>query len=157
MRAAGASLVQQFRIDDGLADYLLRVGAVDAPLFTRLDQGLAIFFIEYAVPEKTAGKGFIAFPATFNFAGETRGDDAGYEVADAASVEEAEQTLALTNSLNEFELDQGLRLHRTAAESIVLAQPIATIDQLSRLYYVGGSALSKLKYYAALNDKVVQD
>ena len=73
------------------------------------------------------------------------------------TVEEAEQTLALTNSLNEFELDQGLRLHRTAAESIVLAQPIATIDQLSRLYYVGGSALSKLKYYAALNDKVVQD
>ena len=73
------------------------------------------------------------------------------------TVEEAEQTLALTNSLNEYELDQGLRLHSTAAESIVLAQPIATIDQLARLYYVGGSALSKLKYHAGLNDKVVQD
>ncbi len=75
----------------------------------------------------------------------------------AFTVEEADATVALANELNEYELDQGLRLHSRAAESIVLAQPIATIDELARLYYVGGSALSKLKYYAALNDKTVQE
>jgi len=75
----------------------------------------------------------------------------------AFTVEEAVATVALANELNEFELDQGLRLHSRAAESIVLAQPIATIDELARLYYVGGSALSKLKYYADLNDKTVQE
>ena len=75
----------------------------------------------------------------------------------AFTVEEAVVTVALANELNEFELDEGLRLHSRAAESIVLAQPIATIDELARLYYVGGSALSKLKYYAALNDKTVQE
>ena len=75
----------------------------------------------------------------------------------AFTVEEAEATLAFTNSLSQGELDDDLRLHSIAAESIVLAQPISTIDELSRLYYVGGSALSKLKFYSDLKHGASQD
>ena len=53
------------------------------------------------------------------------------------------------NSLSQVELDDSLRLHARAAESIALAQPIATIDELSRLYYVGHSALTIIKSAAA--------
>ncbi len=72
------------------------------------------------------------------------------------TVTEAEATLALANSLSQLELDHGLRLHARAAESIALAQPIGTIDELARLYYVGGSALTTIKL-SALKDNTVQD
>ena len=61
------------------------------------------------------------------------------------TVDQAEATLKLVNSLTQDELDNGLGLHVRAAESIVDAQPVATIDELSRLYYVGHAALSDLK------------
>ncbi len=61
------------------------------------------------------------------------------------SVAEAEATIKMVNSLTQVELDDSLRLHARAAESIVLAQPIATVDELARLYYVGHSALAILK------------
>ena len=72
------------------------------------------------------------------------------------TVDQAAATVALANALTETELDDDLRLHSRAAESIALAQPIATIDELARLYYVGGSALSTLKT-SALKDNTVQD
>ena len=51
-----------------------------------------------------------------------------------------------------YELDHDLGLHARAAESIALAQPIATVDELSRLYYVGRSALTELKALATASD-----
>ena len=68
------------------------------------------------------------------------------------TVDQADATLALANSLTLDELDHDLGLHARAAESIALAQPIATIDELSRLYYVGRSALTELKAVAASSD-----
>ena len=68
------------------------------------------------------------------------------------TVDQAEATLALTNSLTIDELDHDLGLHARAAESIALAQPIATVDELSRLYYVGRSALTELKALATASD-----
>ena len=67
-------------------------------------------------------------------------------------LDEADATLALTNSLTIDELDHDLGLHARAAESIALAQPIATVDELSRLYYVGRSALTELKALATASD-----
>ena len=68
------------------------------------------------------------------------------------TVDQADATLALTNSLTIDELDHDLGLHARAAESIALAQPIATVDELSRLYYVGRSALTELKALATASD-----
>lgn len=68
------------------------------------------------------------------------------------TVDQAEATLALTNGLTIDELDHDLGLHARAAESIALAQPIATVDELSRLYYVGRSALTELKALATASD-----
>jgi hypothetical protein len=72
------------------------------------------------------------------------------------TVDQAAATVALANALTETELDDDFRLHFCAAESIALAQPIETIDELARLYYVGRSALSTLKI-SALKDDTVQD
>ena len=68
------------------------------------------------------------------------------------TVDQADATLALTNSLTIDEIDHDLGLHARAAESIALAQPIATVDELSRLYYVGRSALTELKALATASD-----
>jgi len=68
------------------------------------------------------------------------------------TVDQAAATLELANSLTLDELDYDLGLHARAAESIALAQPIATIDELSRLYYVGRSALTELKDVALASD-----
>ncbi len=66
----------------------------------------------------------------------------------AFSVDEAEATLELVNSAEHAYLDDTLRLDRRAADSIVAAQPIATVLELSELGYVGESALNKLKQAA---------
>ncbi len=69
------------------------------------------------------------------------------------TVDQAEATLDLANSLTLDQLDHDLGLHARAAESIVLAQPVDTVDELSRLYYVGRSALRDLKYEAEASNK----
>ena len=74
----------------------------------------------------------------------------------AFTVEEADATLKLVNMLDEKTLDDDLGLNAIAASSIVDAQPVATVDGLSRLYYVGNAALSTLKA-AALQDTILQD
>jgi len=74
----------------------------------------------------------------------------------AFTVEEADATLKLVNMLDEKTLDYDLGLNSRAAASIVDAQPVGTVDGLSRLYYVGHSALSTLKE-AALQDATQQD
>jgi len=66
------------------------------------------------------------------------------------TVNEAEVTIAFVNGLDEQVLDEHLNLDARAAHSIAIAQPIETVDQLSRLYYVGHSALSILKAAGAI-------
>ncbi len=61
------------------------------------------------------------------------------------SVVEADNTLSLANSASLELLDKDLGLDKRAAQSIVDAQPIATVEELARLYYVGKTALSRLK------------
>ena len=65
-------------------------------------------------------------------------------------------TLADGAAVHEETLDIDLGLNARAASSIAAAQPIATVDGLSRLYYVGHSALSVLKD-AAAKDAIQQD
>jgi len=64
------------------------------------------------------------------------------------TVNEAQHTLDYTNDADLSTLDIDLRLDSRAAGSIVAAQPIATVEELAGLYYVGTSALTKLKDYA---------
>ena len=70
-------------------------------------------------------------------------DGVGFTEAEAA------QTLAFANSASHGLLDSGLRLDRRAARSIVQARPIESVEALSKLYYVGTSALQTLKEHAA--------
>ena len=65
------------------------------------------------------------------------------------SVDEAAATVALANSASEVVLDYDLALDARAVTSILAARPIATALQLSELYFVGASALGKLKNAAA--------
>ena len=67
----------------------------------------------------------------------------------AFSVIDAESTLILVNEADLGYLDHDLGLDKRAAESIVEAQPISTIAELSKLYYVGKKALNILKAEAA--------
>ena len=61
------------------------------------------------------------------------------------TVAQAEATLALANASTEAELDHDLGLDRRAAASIVAAQPVETLAELSTLWFVGSSALNILK------------
>lgn len=67
------------------------------------------------------------------------------------SVDEALATVALANTESETALDDGLALDARAVQSILAARPIATAMQLSTLYFVGASALNKLKNGANVN------
>jgi len=67
----------------------------------------------------------------------------------AFTADEAMATLALVNGAGDTELDVEIALDRRAVDSILAARPIATILQLSALYYVGPSALLKLNAWAA--------
>jgi len=64
------------------------------------------------------------------------------------SVNEAEAVLELVNAADEARLDVEVGLDRRAVDSILEARPVATVLGLSELYYVGASALLKLKAHA---------
>jgi hypothetical protein len=61
------------------------------------------------------------------------------------TVSEAEATVAFANAASHDLLDYDLGLDRRAVDSIVAAQPIASVAQLAGLYYVGHTALATLK------------
>ncbi len=65
------------------------------------------------------------------------------------TVTEAEVTLDFVNAASLDLLDHDLGLDRRAANSIVAAQPVLSVEQLSGLYYVGKTALTVLKVAAA--------
>jgi hypothetical protein len=64
------------------------------------------------------------------------------------SVDEAAAVLLLANSASLQTLDVDAQLDKRAAKSIVADRPHASVLQLSQSYYVGYSALRKLKDYA---------
>ena len=63
----------------------------------------------------------------------------------AFTVAEAEATVQLANTGGRNYLDDDLGLDSRAVDSIFDARPIASVAELSELYYVGGSALNALK------------
>ncbi|MEQ9324195.1 MAG: proprotein convertase P-domain-containing protein [Polyangiaceae bacterium] len=68
------------------------------------------------------------------------------------TVNEAEATLAFVNAATFAFLDDEVGLDKRAAESIAEATPIETVLELSKLYFVGESALLKLKGWAVSTD-----
>jgi len=66
------------------------------------------------------------------------------------SVAEADAVLLYVNSAGEPELDDDLDLDRRAVSSILEARPIRSVKQLAELYYVGKTALLKLKERCAV-------
>lgn len=78
-----------------------------------------------------------------------KGDDLLGTYDDVAfTVNEAEAVVAFVNGASFEELDDDVGLDRRAAESIADAAPVTTVLALSELYFVGGSALGKLKVAA---------
>lgn len=65
------------------------------------------------------------------------------------TVDEATETLDLVNSASEDELDYDIDLNRRAVNSILDARPLTSVEELAGLYYVGTSALTRLKDYSA--------
>jgi hypothetical protein len=69
-------------------------------------------------------------------------DDVEFTVAEAAA------TVEFANTAGATYLDDDLALDARAVDSIVAARPIATVQDLAGLYYVGTSALTILKQEA---------
>ncbi len=65
------------------------------------------------------------------------------------SIEQAAQVVAVANGATQVELDDTARLDSRAAANIVAARPIADLDHLATVSYVGGNALTKLQTFAA--------
>jgi DNA uptake protein ComE-like DNA-binding protein len=70
------------------------------------------------------------------------------------SVAEAEAVILFVNSASETELDDDLDLDRRAVQSIFEARPIRSVKQLAELYYVGKTALSRLKEHCVVEPEV---
>ena len=60
------------------------------------------------------------------------------------TVDTADSVLAFVNEAEHATLDHEVGLDRRAADSIIAALPIATIDELAGLYFVGTTALEAL-------------
>ncbi len=73
------------------------------------------------------------------------------------TVGEADAVLALCNVATVDELDVDIALDVRAVDSIIDARPIDPVFDLSGLYYVGTSALNRLKDAAASEAAVVDD
>ncbi|MEE2961074.1 MAG: hypothetical protein VYA34_10060 [Myxococcota bacterium] len=64
------------------------------------------------------------------------------------SAEEAEATLEVVNEVSWVVLRRTIRLHPYAVASIVGGRPVESLEEVADLYYVGKSAISKLKDFA---------
>jgi hypothetical protein len=65
------------------------------------------------------------------------------------TVDEAAAVVELANTAGPNTLDDNIGLDSRAADSIVDARPVSSVHEIAGLYYVGKSALTKLKDYAA--------
>jgi hypothetical protein len=63
------------------------------------------------------------------------------------SVVEAERALALVNDESEAVLDGDVGLDPRAVNSILEARPVASVLELSKLYWVGGAMLTRIRDY----------
>ncbi len=63
--------------------------------------------------------------------------------------DQASAALSLVNSATATTLREQVRLDSRAVNSIVDARPVATVEQLSELYYVGKAMLTRIRDYAA--------
>ncbi len=75
------------------------------------------------------------------------GDVLGVYDSVAFTVDEANATLDFVNAASHDTLDVDAGLDSRAVDSILAARPIASVLQLSGLYYVGHSAMLKLREY----------
>lgn len=113
--------------DDNLFDDLAEVDAVPYVGPAALDALLA-----YAL-----SKGYVPGP---NDALGTY-DNVAFTFAEAAA------TLALVNEASEATLDDDVGLDRRAVDSILAARPVKNLSHLASLYYVGQTAMLKLREY----------
>ncbi len=67
----------------------------------------------------------------------------------AFTVDQATQALALVNGVSETILDDDVGLDPRAVASIVEARPVASVLELSELYWVGSAMLSRIRDYEA--------
>lgn len=61
------------------------------------------------------------------------------------TVAEARASITYVNTATQTTLHDGIKLDSRAVSSILAARPIASLATLSSLYYVGGTALTKIK------------
>jgi hypothetical protein len=73
------------------------------------------------------------------------------------TVLEAEAVISYVNEASHSILDHEVGLDRRAANSIVAAQPVATVDELAGLYFVGTTALEALIEVAVVPVEVTSD
>ena len=74
----------------------------------------------------------------------------------AFTVTEAEQTVDFVNTASENVLDNEVPLDRRAVDSILDSGELSTVLELSELYFVGHSALTRLKDYALASTETVE-
>lgn len=65
------------------------------------------------------------------------------------TVNQADRALALVNDESEAVLDDDVGLDPRAVNSILAARPVASVMELSELYWVGGSMLTRIRDYDA--------
>jgi len=71
------------------------------------------------------------------------------------TVDEADLTIELVNSASAQVLDDDIPLDRRAVNSILDARPLDSVAELAGLYFVGNTALERLKAYAEEDEDVV--
>jgi hypothetical protein len=73
------------------------------------------------------------------------------------TVLEADAVIAFINEADHSLLDDEVGLDRRAANSIIAAQPVATVDELAGLYFVGTTALEALIEIAVVPVEITSD
>jgi hypothetical protein len=114
-------------------------GTTDDDVFSNMDEVDAVRFV--------GPKSIDRLVLFANTTGWVPGGEDLLGVYDGVSftVVEAEATLEVVNDVPAHVLDIDFGLDARAVDSIMRARPVETVDALSRLYYVGGSALRTLK------------
>ena len=136
-RRAARNLINRRNGADGV------FGTADDSLYTDIEEVDAVSYIGSSALAKLLSyadaNGYL--PGPNEVAG--RYDDVTVTFA------EQERILESVNAFSSETLDDDVDLDRRAVASIVEARPIMSMRELSELYYVGKSALTKLKAYDA--------
>jgi hypothetical protein len=134
---AARSLVHHRNGPDGV------FGTSDDNLFDDIAEADAQYYVGASALDKLA-----AFAATAGLV--PSGDDVvGVWEGTPFTMNEVTWTLEFANTADQVELDDDVGLDSRAAQGIVDARPIATMNDLATAYYVGGSAMADLRDYAS--------